>query len=78
MRILKVYTAKSCAPCKAMKPYLKDLDISVVEIDVDEHPELAAKVGVRSVPTLKLFDNNELVRSAVGGMSRAQLVDFVK
>lgn len=61
-----------------MKPYLKDLDMIVVEIDVDEHPELAAKVGVRGVPTLKLYDNNELVRSTVGGMSRAQLVDFVK
>lgn len=78
MRILKVFTSKACAPCKAMKPLIDDLDIAVVEIDIDDAPELAARNAVRSVPTLKLFENNDLLRTSVGGLSRNQLLDFVK
>lgn len=78
MKILKVFTSKNCAPCKMMKPLIKDLDIAVVEIDVDEYPNLAAQNSVRSVPTLRLFENNMILRTNVGGMTRAQLFDFVK
>ena len=78
MRILKVFTSKTCAPCKVMKPLIKDLDMAVVEIDIDDAPELAARNAVRSVPTLKLFENNDLLRTSVGSMSRTQLLDFVK
>lgn len=78
MKILKVFTSKNCAPCKMMKPLIKDLDMTVVEIDVDEYPNLAAQNSVRSVPTLKLFENNMILRTKVGGMTRAQLVDFIQ
>lgn len=78
MKILKVFTSKNCAPCKMMKPFIKDLDMAVVEIDIDDCPNLAAQNAVRSVPTLKLFENNMVVRTNVGGMTRAQLFDFVK
>ena len=61
-----------------MKPLIKDLDMAVVEIDIDDAPELAARNAVRSVPTLKLFENNDLLRTSVGGLSRIQLLDFVK
>ena len=61
-----------------MKPLIKDLDVAVVEIDIDDAPELAARNAVRSVPTLKLFENNDLLRTSVGGLSRNQLLDFVK
>lgn len=61
-----------------MKPLIKDLDMAVVEIDIDDAPELAARNAVRSVPTLKLFENNDLLRTSVGGLSRTQLLDFVK
>ena len=61
-----------------MKPLIKDLDMAVVEIDIDDAPELAARNAVRSVPTLKLFENNDLLRTSVGSMSRTQLLDFVK
>lgn len=78
MKILKVFTSKNCVPCKVMKPLLKDLDMVVVEIDIDEYPNLAAQNSVRSVPTLKLFENNSILRTKVGGMTRTQLVEFVK
>ena len=61
-----------------MKPLIKDLDMAVVEIDIDDAPELAARNAVRSVPTLKLFENNDLLRTSVGSISRTQLLDFVK
>lgn len=78
MRVLKVFTSKTCGPCKVMKPLLAGLNITVVEIDVEDHPELAARNLVRGVPTLKLFDNNDLLRTSVGGMSKLQLAAFVK
>jgi thioredoxin 1 len=60
-----------------MEPLLAELgsrgDVRVVHADVDEAPILAARYGVRSVPTLLLFDDGEPVAARVGRQSRAQL-----
>ena len=53
------FGAPWCGPCKAMAPMLeraadefKDQGISIVEVDVDKSPHLAAQFSVRSLPTL--------------------------
>lgn len=76
---LKVFTAPWCAPCKAMKPALEELardGLLVVEIDVDADFATAAMHRVRSVPTLKLYSEDQLIKSHCGAMTPQQLKEF--
>ena len=64
-----------------MKPALDELSkqgVLVVQVDVDEQKDLAAIHNVRSVPTLKLYRDAELVAVKTGAMTLAQLQEFVK
>lgn len=81
MRHLKVFSASWCAPCKAMAPALEQLasqGVTIEKIDVDEHKEYTARQGVRTVPTIKLFDGDLVLETMVGAMSLKQLQEFVK
>ena len=54
------FTAEWCAPCRALAPVLEQLaaetdDLTVLAVDVDASPELAARFGVMSFPTLLFF-----------------------
>ncbi len=54
------FYADWCGPCRAMAPTLdafaaKHSDVKVVKVNIDQHPELAAEYGVRSIPTLLGF-----------------------
>jgi thioredoxin 1 len=77
------FWAQWCPPCTTMAPMLDavagDLDgrLSVAKVDVDAHPELAARYDVVSVPTFLVFADGELRRRMVGARSRAQLLDEV-
>ena len=49
-------------------------EITVVKVNVDEAPELAAKFGVMSIPTLICFDGGAKKREFVGVTSVAEIV----
>lgn len=73
------FGAEWCAPCKAMIPVLTKISeaygatVPVYSIDTDRFPELAAKHGVMSLPTLLLFKNGAQVERIVGAVSEKEL-----
>src|SRR5688572_16183260 len=76
--VLVKFTAGWCPPCHAMKPHLRALadarrDVSVVDVDTEESPQLTATFGVRAMPTLILFKQGKPVAQIVGYRSRIQL-----
>ncbi len=77
------YWAQWCQPCLAIAPVLESIaadyagKIHVVKVNVEEQPQLAAKYGVRALPTLMLFKNGQVDATTVGALSRAQLVQFI-
>ena len=67
-----------CAPCKAIKPVMDKLsaeltDVTFLAVDIDNNPEFASKMNVRSVPTL-LFFKGETVVQTVRGLQKEQAV----
>src|SRR5262245_50653319 len=70
--ILVDFWADWCAPCRAIAPMLEhiaeDLDgrVTIAKVDVDKAPALAARLNVRSIPTLALFRDGKLVDQFVG------------
>ncbi len=64
--VLIDFFATWCGPCKMMHPVLEELaqkvgeKARIIKIDIDKNEQLAAVYGVRSVPTLMIFQDNDL------------------
>jgi len=77
--VLVDFYADWCGPCKMMPPILKDLKkrmgdkIIVIKIDTDKNRAVASKYNIRSIPTLMLFKNGDVLWRQAGVMQANQL-----
>ena len=75
---MKYFSATWCGPCKTFKPIMNEIageGHSVQFIDVDQSQELAAKYGVRSVPTTVIEENGIEVNRFVGSIPKQQVLE---
>ena len=83
MKTVIKFSMEFCQPCKQLKPIFEDVisnltDIKVVEIDVEEHPDIASDYGVRGVPCVIVTDENDNVLAMkTGMMTKEQLKDLI-
>ena len=72
--VLVDFFATWCGPCKMLSPVLEGVaekmkdKVTIVKVDVDRSPDLAAKFGVMSVPTMIMFKNGRQVDAFSGYM----------
>ena len=77
------FWAEWCGPCKLIAPILDEVShdysdrMAVAKVNVDESQAIAAKYGIRGIPTLMLFKNGTLVGTKVGAVSKGQLTAFL-
>lgn len=70
--VLIDFFATWCEPCGMLDTILAELEprldkkASIIKMDVDQHPEISAHYGIRSVPTLMIFKKGEMVWRMAG------------
>jgi thioredoxin 1 len=78
------FWAEWCQPCKMIGPSLEEISaelngkVTIAKLNVDENPRIAARYGVRSIPTLILFKNGEPTSMQIGAQPKGRLSDWIK
>lgn len=73
------FWAEWCAPCRAIAPTLEELaresggKVSLAKVNVDEQPTLAARYGIRSIPTILFIKGGKVLDTVIGAVPKAQL-----
>ena len=73
------FWAEWCAPCRAIAPTLEELvregngNITLAKVNVDEQPALAARYGIRSIPTILFVKGGQVLDQVIGAVPKAQL-----
>lgn len=77
--VLVDFWATWCPPCRIQNPILEELALEIsdvakiTKVDVDDYGSIAARFGVRSIPTLILFSDGEVVERYVGVQQKDKL-----
>ncbi|HET6512223.1 MAG TPA: thioredoxin [Candidatus Kapabacteria bacterium] len=77
--ILVDFWAEWCGPCKTLTPTIKQIaadfkgKLTVVKVNVDDKPQLAAAYGIQGIPTLILFAKGQIAWRISGALPHEQL-----
>ena len=81
--VLVDFWAEWCAPCRVLKPILENLAAEyggrfvLAKLNADRNQELATRLGVRGIPSVKAFVNGELVDEFTGALPETQVRAFI-
>lgn len=82
--VLVDFSAEWCGPCKSLSPKLNKVTgehkgkVSLVVVDVDENPELAEKLGVSSIPDVRIFIDGRQTGKFIGDIPESRLRKLVE
>ena len=69
-----------CGPCRMIAPVVEEIAVEhesrfkITKLNIDEHPEMAGRLGVRSIPTLLFFKDGTVADQIVGTVPKKTIV----
>ena len=77
------FWARWCGRCRMVGPFIDELaeempNVKFVKIDIDKNTEVAAKLGVMSIPNMIVFKDGNIVNRQIGGLPKNELKAFIE
>ena len=76
------FFATWCMPCKILSPILETIayeeNIKVVKVDIDKNNELANEYNIRSIPTMIIFKDDEMIQSIIGVRTKEEILKNIE
>ena len=82
-KIIVEFWSTWCGPCKMMKPIFEkvaqsnETDVQMYTMDIDKNKDFVSSLGIRSIPTIKIFNGQELIDTRVGVLTEGQINGLV-
>ncbi len=78
------FWAEWCGPCRMIGPSLEEISnemagqVRIAKVNVDENPQIASQLGIRSIPALMMFKDGKVVAQKVGAAPKGELTKWIQ
>ncbi len=81
--VLVDFWAEWCGPCKMLAPIIEELSkaldgkVKVVKMNIDQNPNIPSSLGIRSIPTMILFQDGKQLATKTGVFSKNIIEEWI-
>jgi len=81
--VLVDFWAEWCGPCKMLGPIIEEVSqeltgkVKIVKMDIDNNPNIPSSLGIRSIPTMMVFNNGQQIATKIGALPKNSIIEWI-